>query len=834
MGTAMFRSIGKFAANTRGAFAMQFALLAIPLTVCTGLAIDGGRAFLARFELASALDAAALAVGSTLQNDADLDAIAAKFVNSNFRTEHATPIELELVPGAEDSLTLKGNVTISTFFMPIIGQPYVTVAAESEVRHGGSNVEVALVLDITGSMNATRMAGLTSAAKILIDKVVNTVQTPFFSKIAITPWSQSVYLGSTHVNAGVVEELRGTLTGSTSISAAGWRNGSTTTKTISEAGWRTTAGAKTIANAGANGAGGIDWRWGPSRNITGFAKVTSSTRIQVTTSANHGYSNGEFVRFTGITTGSYTALNNNIYRVADKTNTTFNLRNIADTAYITPPAGSTSSTGASQRCHDSACNVGITTTSAFTGLAAGDFVNITGTSGFPGTQTPNAINNSATTTWVVANVPSTTRFTLANWNGPNFGATMNSGGGTVSECLVSDCRYRVTTSAAHSFAATDYVYIWGMTETGSGTNGNSDANTTWSVSSPSGSVFYLPGNGKNYKDWSSGGSAAECALATCNVQITSASHGLAVDARVEIKGATGLTGINTCALSSSGQCSSGSNLVWRISAVAGNVLTLADTSPALSNMSGAYGSGGTLQCTTYGCNRLWFTNGSGSERVYRPSECLVERYGENAYTDVDPADAPLGILYTGDGTCITDNYATPLTADKARLNTAIDDLQTGGSTAGQLGMAWGWYMLSPNFASIWDKEAVNQPMPYATPLLAKVVVLMTDGEFNFATCSGVSSGTINSSICVPDDAGDTTASKHAAFKQAEAFCTAMKEQNIIIYTVGLELNTALYSDDFLLGCASSPEHAFLANDNAELEDAFKDIATSISRLRISK
>ena len=66
MGTAMFRSIGKFAANTRGAFAMQFALLAIPLTVCTGLAIDGGRAFLARFELASALDAAALAVGSTL------------------------------------------------------------------------------------------------------------------------------------------------------------------------------------------------------------------------------------------------------------------------------------------------------------------------------------------------------------------------------------------------------------------------------------------------------------------------------------------------------------------------------------------------------------------------------------------------------------------------------------------------------------------------------------------------------------------------------------------------------------------------------------------------
>ena len=361
----------------------------------------------------SELTPAQLAVGSTLQEGADLDAIAAKFVNRNFRTEHDNPIELELVSN-EDSITLKGEVTINTYFMPLVGQPYVTVSAESEVRRGGSNVEVALVLDITGSMTTTRMEGLTSAAKILVEEVVNPIQTPFFSKVAIAPWSQSVHVGSTHVNSGVVEDLRGALTGTTPISAANWRNGATTTKTITEAGWRTTAGGKTIANAGTNGSGGIDWRWGPSRNITGFTKVSSNTRIQVTTSANHGYSNGEFVRLTGITTGSYTALNNNIYLVADKTNTTFNLRNVGDTAYITPPAGTTSTTGASQRCHDSVCNMGVTTTSAFTGLAAGDFVNITGTSGFPGSLSPNYINNSATTTWVVAAVPSTTRFTLSN------------------------------------------------------------------------------------------------------------------------------------------------------------------------------------------------------------------------------------------------------------------------------------------------------------------------------------------------------------------------------------------------------------------------------------
>ena len=69
----MFGSIRKFAKDRKGAFAMQFALMAVPMCVCTGLAIDGGRAFLARYELASALDAAALAVGSTTSEGADLN-----------------------------------------------------------------------------------------------------------------------------------------------------------------------------------------------------------------------------------------------------------------------------------------------------------------------------------------------------------------------------------------------------------------------------------------------------------------------------------------------------------------------------------------------------------------------------------------------------------------------------------------------------------------------------------------------------------------------------------------------------------------------------------------
>ena len=192
------------------------------------------------------------------------------------------------------------------------------------------------------------------------------------------------------------------------------------------------------------------------------------------------------------------------------------------------------------------------------------------------------------------------------------------------------------------------------------------------------------------------------------------------------------------------------------------------------------------------------------------------------------ATSPLGILYTSDGACSDVNYVTPLTPNKTRLNAAIDDLEVGGSTAGQLGIAWAWHMLSPNFASVWDKEAVNQPLAYGTSELAKVAVLMTDGEFNHATCNGVPSNSWGSGTRINCNPADNP------FDQAAAICTAMKAQGIVIYTVGLELNTALQGDDFLLACATSPEHAFLAADINELEEAFKDIATSISKLRLAR
>jgi Flp pilus assembly protein TadG len=824
----MLGTMKRFFADRKGAFAMQFALLVVPLTVCTGLAIDGGRAFLARYELASALDAAALAVGSTTNENSDLNVIAHSFVNSNFHTEHNGEIDLELQvdDGDDDIVYLKGTVTIDTYFMPLIGQPTVTVSAESQVKKGGANVEVALALDVTGSMEEssdgkTRIEALKSASNLLIDKVVNPIQTPYFSKVAIVPWSSAVHVGSTHVDADA-EDLRGALVGSTSISGASWRKPATSTKTIIEAGWRT------AATAGGKGISGVSWKNGGAINISTITKLTSPSRIRVTTgSTSHGYTTGEHVRITGAN-GDYTGLNTNIYVVETVSSTTYYLRTLDNSAYVTPPTGSSNATmGSSQLCYDSACNVAITTSSNHT-LSVGDFAHITGVNGFT------EVNNGDTETWVVASVPSTTRYTISGPTGPAITSTYStSSGDRSSECYVSDCRYRVTTSADHGFSTSDHIFIWGVSQSGSGTSITNAVNTTWTgvskIESPAGAVFYLPYDGVDYQDWTSGGSVAQCANDKCNVVVNAPSHGLAAGEFVRIRSATGLTGINNCDLDSNGKCASGSTPVaWEIVDVSGNDLQLKDSVPTYSGMDGTYGSGGTAQCTRYGCALFRFLNTSNAARIYKPTQCIVERYGDDADTDADPADSPLGINYTNDGVCDADtaNYVTPLTSNRTRLTDAITALKTGGSTAGQLGVGWGWYLLSENFDTVWAKEEENKPKPYDSKELVKVMVLMTDGEFNFMTCNGVSSSSIQN--C------SQNGTPKVPFKRAEDLCDAAKAKKIIIYTVGMQLDTSLYSDEFLTYCATSPEHAFLANSNTELEEAFKKIAKEISKLRIAR
>ena len=315
----------------------------------------------------------------------------------------------------------------------------------------------------------------------------------------------------------------------------------------------------------------------------------------------------------------------------------------------------------------------------------------------------------------------------------------------------------------------------------------------------------------------------ECQREDCAVTITSTDHGFQNGGQVRIFDVSGLSTLN--------------DTTYRVADRTRDTFVLVGSEPR----GQAYSRNGTAFCADYGCQYFTYTGRWGAERTSQISTCVSERTGDEAYTDRSPGDARVGANYPIPGNGCPSNVLTPLTSDRTHLTQQISQLSDGGSTAGQIGLAWGWYAVSPNFNHLWP-SSTNHAAPYGADKLLKVVVMMTDGEFNTPYCEGV----------IAQDAGtgsgDTNwhnrcdATNGSPFQQAVDLCAAMKGQDVIIYTVGLGVanvndNTPNRVDtarEVIETCATSADHVYLPDGDTDLREAFRAIARSISDLRIAR
>lgn len=252
------------------------------------------------------------------------------------------------------------------------------------------------------------------------------------------------------------------------------------------------------------------------------------------------------------------------------------------------------------------------------------------------------------------------------------------------------------------------------------------------------------------------------------------------------------------------------------------------------------------------------TNDKSNPEFKKASNCVAERTGANKFTDVAPTanEDKLSRVYTDDGKCAITNPVIPLTSVKTTLTTAIDGYRASGSTAGHLGTAWAWYLLSPNWADAFPAD--SKPASYSDmtatgasgqPKLKKIAVLMTDGEYNiqYYNSSAKSSykcgdAPLKQGVVIQDKAvsgnNNTKSSCNAAngnaTTQARSLCSGMKTAGIEVYTVGFQLgNSTSEAYQTLSQCATDADHFYNTSDGAELKQAFRDIAIKISPLRLS-
>ena len=195
------------------------------------------------------------------------------------------------------------------------------------------------------------------------------------------------------------------------------------------------------------------------------------------------------------------------------------------------------------------------------------------------------------------------------------------------------------------------------------------------------------------------------------------------------------------------------------------------------------------------------------------SDCVTERTGGADVTDAAPAP----INYAGtlpSGSACPSDVIVPLVGKSqlSALTGMISGLTATSGTAGHIGTAWAWYMISPNW-TIWPSGST--PDSYSSPTVKNVIVL-TDGIFNTDYVGGTRTG-----------AYDTTS--YTLFQQN---CQGMRAAGINVYTIAFDLtDTTAVSN--LQQCVASGNY-YSATNAATLSAAFDAIIKKLTVVRVSK
>jgi Flp pilus assembly protein TadG len=203
---ALRSSAEAFRIDRRGNVAVLFALTLLPLIGLVGAAIDYGRANTIRTEMQAALDSTALMLSKEAATDTQgqLQANAAKYFNAMFTQTTVNNVQLNVTytQSGGNSVTVAGSAGMPTSFMGVIGYNNIAIGGSSTAKWGSTRLQVALVLDNTGSMaSAGKMSALKTATISLLSQLQSAASVNGDVYVSIVPFVKDVNVGSGNYNA---------------------------------------------------------------------------------------------------------------------------------------------------------------------------------------------------------------------------------------------------------------------------------------------------------------------------------------------------------------------------------------------------------------------------------------------------------------------------------------------------------------------------------------------------------------------------------------------------------------------------------------------------------
>ena len=191
---ARFRSVAARFARDESGTMIAFALVSfVGMIAAAGMAIDFMRFENTRTRLQATLDRSVLAAASLNQTLDPEDVVEDYFAKADLPT-------YDLSVTVEEGLNYRtvsaeATSTFSSYFLRMVGIESMTAEAQGTAEERVQNVEISMVLDISGSMGSySRLSNLKTAAKEFVEAVLTTANQDKVS-ISLIPYSGAVNAG---------------------------------------------------------------------------------------------------------------------------------------------------------------------------------------------------------------------------------------------------------------------------------------------------------------------------------------------------------------------------------------------------------------------------------------------------------------------------------------------------------------------------------------------------------------------------------------------------------------------------------------------------------------
>lgn len=220
--------------DERGSVTIIVAFMFTVLLLCIGGAIDIARWTNARTVSMSALDAAVLAGGRSLQIHNSDPAAAILVAQQTYveNTKNRIPLASETVTfqvtDSNTALTATGDAKLATTLLNIIGVNSLPVLSATGTKFpiakisvgggSGSDLELAVMLDVTGSMcadgegpctSSPKLDALKAATKDLVNTVIWADQSTYKSRVALVPFSTRIRVAPDNNDGSMMQKLTG-------------------------------------------------------------------------------------------------------------------------------------------------------------------------------------------------------------------------------------------------------------------------------------------------------------------------------------------------------------------------------------------------------------------------------------------------------------------------------------------------------------------------------------------------------------------------------------------------------------------------------------------------